>query len=214
LVLLGFASSAFKTFQLPDNKPFEGIITYGIDVSEPSAASLIGSSLTVYIKGDKNKEIQNGIPAEMTFEDASKPNASVTLLTYMGSKYLLKNDPSDSVPVTPVITYEDGSKKIAGYMCNKAEISTKEGNQALKGTVYYCADLVNGPVKAGMFKGLKGMPLEYTFTVQGITITYKANKVKAQALGDDEFTPHTSGYKPMTQDEVMQDIQENMRNSH
>lgn len=215
LALIGFASSAFRSSLSSDNTPFEGIITYGIDASDPQAAAAIGTSLILYIKGDKTKEIQSGMITQMTFEDASKPNDPVVLISCTGSRYLLKKDP-DAAPDTasPVITYEDGTKKIAGYMCNKAEISSKEDGQAIKATVYYCSDMVTSPIKVGVFKGLKGMPLEYSFTQQGVSITYKATKVKAQSLDDAEFTPHISGYKPMTQGEIMQDIQENMRNNH
>jgi len=215
LAIIGVAATAFvepKTTM--DNTAFEGIITYSIDVSEPQAAPMVGSTLTVYIKGDKLKKDKDGMFAQLEFDDANKPNKPIILINAMGSKYLVKIDTTKIDTATPQITYENDTKKIAGYVCNKAELKTTIQGEPFSTTIYYCADLVSHPIKTGPFKGLKGMPMEYTIPGPGFTMTFTATKVKKQDLTDDIFIAHTSGYKLMTMDEIRADMMQNSQNGN
>lgn len=203
IAIVGFAVSAFVSPNLSDDKgEFEGVVTYSINVSDPQYAPSVGNSLKVYIKGSKSKTVQEGGFTKMSFGDTNKPNNQVTLIDIMGSKYLIKNDTTKKDTSTPVVKYEDATKKIAGYACHKAEVTTTVQGQAVTVTVYYTEDIVSKTNNYGSFKGLKGFPLEYAASQSGITVTYTATKVSKESLTDDIFKPHVSGYKPVTAEEL------------
>ena len=214
LAIAGFSFSAFMKAQTQATSPFEGVITYSISTDNDQAAQMVGTSATFYIKGDKTKQVKDGMFSTMVFEDNNKPNHPVILISAMGNKYLLKNDTTKVDTATPVIKYIDGTKKIAGYMCSKAEVTTTMKGESVTAIVYYTADIVIKQSKNDPFRGLKGFPLEYSVSQQGVQITYSATKVKQQTLTDDVFIPHTSGYKVMTEDEIKEDIQEKMQSGN
>jgi GLPGLI family protein len=108
----------------------------------------------------------------------------------------------------------DDTKKIAGYVCHKAEMTITVQEQSSTTTVYYTEELVTEPIKGGMFKGLKGFPLEYSMPRGGVMVTYSATKVSKESLTDDTFKAHVSGYKPMTYEEIMADVQKNMQSGN
>jgi GLPGLI family protein len=214
LAIIGFGVSAFVVPNAStDGVAFEGIVTYSINADDPQVAAMAGTSMKEYVKGDKRKIVQEGVFAnKMIFMDINKPNEPVVLIDAAGSKYQLKNDTTkkEDDTITPQIKYLDGTKKIAGYSCKKAEMTITLQGQSITSAVYYTEELVSAPIKGGMFKGLKGFPLEYSLSQQGVTITYSATKVSKETLTDDVFKAHTSGYKLMTGEEIQADIQKNM----
>jgi GLPGLI family protein len=216
LAIIGFSVTAFIVPKIStDGGDFEGVITYEISVSDPQYAPMVGTSLKQYIKGTKSKQVQDGMFAKMVFNDYSKPNSQIILIDAMGSKYLVKLDTTkkDADTITPNIKYVDGTKKIAGYTCKKAEVTATVQDQSITTTVYYTEDIVTDP-KHVSFKGLKGFPLEYSVSAQGINITFSATKVSKESLPDDTFKAHVSGYKLMTQEEIMADVQKNMQSGN
>lgn len=217
LAIIGFAATAFVSPKISgDGDKFEGVITYSINVSDPQYAPMVGSSLKEYIKGTKIKQVQDGMFSKMVFTDMNKPNDKTVLIDAMGSKYLVKIDTAkkEDDTITPAIKYIDETKKIAGYTCHKAEVTVTVQDQSVTTTVYYTEDIVTEKNDASGFKGLKGFPLEYSISQQGLNVTFSATKVSKESLPDDTFKPHTSGYKLMTQEEIMADVQKNMQSGN
>jgi GLPGLI family protein len=129
----------------------------------------------------------------------------------MGNKYQLKTDPAKKKDDTkPVIKYTDETKTVAGYTCHKAEITvTGKDGQSYTTNVYYTEDLPSYSGSRDQFQGLKGFPLEYTMSQQGMNISIAATNVSKQSVTDDTFTV-PSGYKLMTAEEMQADIQKQM----
>jgi GLPGLI family protein len=218
LATLGFGITAFMA---PKSSPsaktgsdnsFEGVITFSISVDNPQAASMMqGSSVKVYMKGDRTKTmVDMGMSKQMYFTDRKTPDDPIILVEVMGNKYQLKMDKAKKDDNMPAIKYTDETKTVAGYNCHKAEVTvTGKDGQPYTSNVYYTEDLPAYAGGSGQFKGLKGFPLEYTMKQQGMNISMAATSVTKQSLSDDTFTV-PSGYKVMTQDEMQQDIQKNM----
>jgi len=210
LAVVGFAISAFVVPKTtPANDNFEGVVSYSISVDNPQMAAFIGTSMKVYIKGSKTKTLQDGMVSKTIFADHSTTDAPTILLDAMGNKYQVKNDPNKKEEKDPAIKYMDSTKTILGYTCHKAEVTATDAQgQTATSEVYYTEDIVTPPAKSGPFKSLKGFPLEYSMSQQGVKVSITATKVDKQSLTDDTFTI-PSGYKLMTMDEIRTDIQKN-----
>jgi len=212
LATIGFAVTAFVAPKISTDSSFEGIVTYSISVDNPQAASMMqGSSIKVYMKGDKSKTYSDmGVSKTTVFTDKATPDDPIILLEIMGNKYQLKNDKTKKDDSKPVIKYTDDAKTIAGYNCHKAEVTTTgQDGQSYTTDVYYTEDLPSYSGSRGQFKGLKGFPMEYSMKQQGMTISMSATTVTKQSVSDDTFTV-PSGYKLMTSEEMQADIQKNM----
>ncbi len=210
LASIGFAVSAFVAPRAtPGNDNFEGVVTYSISVDNPQMAAFVGSSMTQYVKGSKTKTLQDGMISKTIFSDRSTTDEPIVLLDAMGNKYQVKNDPTKKADKDPMIKYMDDTKTILGYTCHKAEITATDAQgQAITSEVYYTEDIVTPIAKSGPFKLLKGFPLEYSMSQQGVKVSITATKVDKQSLKDDTFTV-PSGYKLMTMEEIRADIQKN-----
>jgi GLPGLI family protein len=212
LATIGFAVTAFVAPKTSTDSTFEGVITYSISVDNPQAASMMqGSSMTIYVKGDKSKAYSDmGMEKITVFSDKNTPDDAITLLEIMGNKYQLKKDPAAKKDddKAPDIKYTDDTKQIAGYTCHKATITvTGKDGQTYATDVYYTEEIPSGG--SSQFKGLKGFPLEYAIKQQGMNISFSATKVTKQPVTDDTFVV-PSGYKVMTAEEMQADIQKNM----
>jgi GLPGLI family protein len=208
LAIIGFGVTAFVAPKASTDNNFEGIVTYSMTVDNPQAAAMMqGSSIKVYVKGNKSKAIADmGMYKRITFMDHNSAEDPITLVEAMGNKYQLKNDKTKKDEKTPDIKYTDETKQIAGYTCHKAEITmTDEQGQSITSVVYYTEDIISGPSKSGAFKGLKGFPMEYNIKTQGMTMSFSATKVDKQSVSEDTFKV-PAGYKLMTQEEMQQDM--------
>jgi len=212
LVAIGFAVTAFVAPTSSEDTTFEGVVTYSMSVDNPQAAAMMqGSSVTMYIKGDMDKTCVDAGPSKQTYiTNRSKTDSPIILIEIMGNKYQIKTDKTKKDEKDPVIKYTDETKQVAGYNCHKAEITViDEQGQANTSNVYYTEDIKVSPSKNGQFKGLKGFPLEYSMKQQGMNISISATKVDKKPISDDTFAVPT-GYKLMTKEEMMQDVQKNM----
>jgi GLPGLI family protein len=213
LAAIGFAVTAFVAPKVSTDDTFEGVVTYTMSIDNPQAASMMqNSSLKIYMKAGKVKTITDmGMQKYTTFSDKSTPDAPIILVEVMGNKYQLKTDPAKKKDDTkPVIKYTDETKTVAGYTCHKAEITvTGKDGQSYTTNVYYTEDLPSYSGSRDQFQGLKGFPLEYTMSQQGMNISIAATNVSKQSVTDDTFTV-PSGYKLMTAEEMQADIQKQM----
>jgi GLPGLI family protein len=203
----------------PVNPGFEGEIIYKINVdggNDQMAQMMQNYSIKTYIKGDKSRTESNmGMMNSITITDNKNPKQPVVLINMMGSKYQIKIDPADlknEEANQPVIKYLGGSKTIAGYACKEAQITMNDAKTGNKTTseVYYTGDLpYNTDSYESHFKGLKGFPLSYSMSQNGMNFTVQAESVKKESVPDSLFaTP--SGYKLVTKDEMQKDLMQKM----
>ncbi len=212
LATIGFAVTAFIVPKASTDSTFEGVITYSISVDNPQMASMMqGSSMKVYIKGDKTKTMMDmGMYKQIVISDRKTPDDPIVLKEVMGNKYQVKNDKTKKDEKDPVIKYSDEIKQIAGYTCHKAEVAISDDQgQPFTSSVYYTTDIPSPEEKEGQFKGLKGFPMEFSVRKQGMNILMTATTVEKKSLTDDIFAV-PSGYKLMTQEEIQADMQKNM----
>jgi GLPGLI family protein len=217
LAIMGFAVTAFVAPKVSTGDTFEGAVTYSVSVDNPQAASMMqGSTIKTYIKGTKTKTVSDmGIYKSTTIADRGTSDEPIVLVEMMGNKYQIKPDPTKKKEdKDPVIKYTDDTKTIAGYNCQKAEVTiTGDDGQSYTTNVYYTEDIVTPPAKNGQFKGMKGFPLEFSMKQRGMNMAVSATKVDKQSVSDDTFTV-PSGYKLMTREEMQADIQKNMQSGN
>lgn len=191
---------------------FEGAVTYSITMTgQPNPEAGKMSPMKIYLKGGKSKTITDMVIQTMTtITDCNAPDNPIILYDYKnGGKYQIKaGDQPKKEGIAHVIKYTADTKTIAGYICHKAEVTMTDPNgQSFSMDVYYAEDISENSCDK-KFKGLKGFPLEYTKVTGKMTVTITAISVNKQAISDDEFSV-PQGYKLVTPQEMMQDIQKN-----
>ena len=212
LFAFAFGVTAFVIPKTTDDAKFEGVITYSMTVDNAQYAQMFaGSTVKIYMKGSKTKSVTNSaMYKRIEIGDNSTTAKPILLVEAGGNKYQMKDDTSKAAAdVTPDIKYVDGTKEIAGYTCKKAEVTaTSKTGETTTADVYYTEKLPAFKGKSGI-KGLKGCALEFSVSQQGIKITMTATEVKQQSVSDDTFIV-PKGYKLVTQQEMMADMQKNM----
>jgi GLPGLI family protein len=214
LTVAGFALFAFTNILGDSN--FEGIITFDIkvDSDNPQVAQMMqGSTVKTYIKGTKSRtETNMGMMKTVTLGDSKNPDGTVSLMDIMGNKYELKADDKTKKAADdakPEIKYLDGTKTIAGYDCKEAQLTTKDkktGNSYVM-DIYYTDQLPYS--NEDRFKGLKGFPLSFNMTQNGMKINFTATAITKQSVPDSLFVI-PSGYKVMTPEEMQKDMMSHM----
>jgi len=214
LAVAGFAMFAFTNIIADSN--FEGFISYDIkiDSDNPQVAQMMqGSSIKSYIKGNKVRtETNMGMMKMLSIGDSKNPEGTAILMDIMGNKYQMKLDDKakkEAEDNKPEVKYLDGTKTIAGYACKEAQITTKDKKSGTSYTmdIYYTDQL---PFAIDdKFKGLKGFPLSYNMSQNGVKFTMTATAINKQSVPDSLFTI-PPGYKVMTQDEMQKDMMSHM----
>ena len=96
---------------------------------------------------------------------------------------------------TPVVNYVDGTKEIVGYICKKAEV-TMEGMDE-PAIFYYTEEIPPVNMRGMESLQLKGMPLEYQMSTNGMKMIMTVTEMDKQDLSDDLFAV-PAGYTEMT----------------
>jgi hypothetical protein len=145
-----------------------------------------------------------------TAEDAANMQKRTDSMRAVRRDSLEKMGLSFAAPAEPEITYTEESKKIAGLVCKKAIIKSKDRQGVMNETaVWYCPDFVMGEGftmnsqgggrmmnfnPTGMDK-IKGFPMEYEITRQnGMKIHMTVTKVQLDADIADKTFEIPKGY--------------------
>lgn len=185
----------------------EGSITYSANFEgmPPEQAGMMkGTEMKIYFKEKKSRsEFTNAFFNTITVADE---NSSTTLMDQMGQKKYFKMKKEDMEKESkknpdPKITYLDEKKTIAGYDCKKAVVESKdEKGEAHKTDVWY-TDKLQAPASGGgsrmggnPFKGLKGVPLEFSTQQGPMKIQFTATNVSTAPIADSKFEISTDGY--------------------
>jgi GLPGLI family protein len=177
-------------------------ITYDLPEEYKSQAGLLDSVLTTYIGAEFTRieqQTQNGTQISI-YNFTTKSNT--ILMDIMGKKIaILTEDP----PVEEQPKYEikeiDEKKEIAGFKCKKAIFTATKGENKSDYIIFYSEKI--SPEANSQFPGLKGFPLEYTITTQGVPVTYRAEKLTEMEVVE-ELKVVPEGYESMSVEEFMQ----------
>lgn len=185
---------------------FEGKITYEISYEElPEAiepyAAMLPKESTSYHKGKKSRTEQNTMGGQtITIVDMEK-KVGYIVMDMMGMKSAYKMEESDLEAGNKEgdkfdIKYTNETKTIAGYVCKKVEITSKDDKSV---TYAYVTDKIEGMNNSKM-NYLKGFPLEYTVKANGMEMSIKAKSISKEKVSDAFFTL-PSGYdvKPISE---------------
>lgn len=187
----------------------EGTITYDIVVntgnSNPSIADMFdGATSIVYLKGYQTRfERVSSLGVESTIVDGKTGNVTV-LKEYGEQKYMITLTPAnwkDANKKYEGITfkYEDEYKDVAGYKCQKAVGTMKDGTTI---TVFFTKDLIaNNREFEYAYKSLPGLAMEYETTIGNLKVTYTVSKVNFSIVPASKFELPKSDFRVMTYEE-------------
>jgi len=184
---------------------FEGIIVYKISYTDlPSemkgSEEMMPKSQTFYIKKEKAKfEMVTPMGTTIIFSD-SKQHTSTVLMNTMGGKYKLTFSTEDLDEIESDksskydINYLDEEKTIAGYLCKKVEVQSRDLNQTLE--IFYTEEIQPMNIKGLEGLNIKGMPMEYLIKTEEMSMTVTVDKVEEKSIGEDVFVI-PEGYQEM-----------------
>ncbi len=191
---------------------FEGIITFSISYESlpkemADAVSMLPQNQTFYIKNSKSKFVQKSSMSNTIVISDSEEKTSIILMDAMGQKYKMTIETDDLSTIENESTedinieYVEGTKSIAGYMCKKAVVKMEGFDE--QAVFYYTEEIA--PLMLSGMEGLhlKGLPLEYVISMDGMKMVMKATKVEKTTIPDATFDI-PEGYIEMPDD--MKDV--------
>ena len=197
-----FAILFISQFSLYAQSNFEGKIVYLISYKDLPAEmkdyeAMLPKEMTVQLKGNKSRVEQNQMMGRnVVVSDMDNKNGFMEM--EMGGQKLRMNISTEEFDQQESkienIEYLTETKSIAGYPCKKAIIKDDSGNLAM--TIFYTEKIKNQAQKE--FVGLKGFPLEYSMSQNGINMLMTANVVSEESISDALFEK-SEGFQDISQ---------------
>ncbi|HEY6502903.1 MAG TPA: hypothetical protein VIZ28_02905 [Chitinophagaceae bacterium] len=206
------AGILFSSFHAAGQKKLtEATITYDIVINTtnttPQAADLLdGATSVIYLKGNSSRsEMVSSLGTQSTIIDGKTGNVTV-LKDYGEQKYMITMTPenwkaSNKKYEGTTFTYENETKTIAGYTCQKAIGKLTDGSTF---TVYFTKDLI--PVNKDfqyINKNLPGLAMQYEATIGKLKVTYTVSSINLNLVPAAKFDTPKSGYRVMTYEESL-----------
>jgi GLPGLI family protein len=186
----------------------EGSVTYVMTVEglPPEQAAMMGDMETkVFFKDKKTYTEMNSMM--YSYKILNDDNGQLFVVDQMGNKYYTKTTKAELDKMAeekkdkdPKIEYTNDTKTIAGYECKKAIVTNTGKDGETKTDVWYSEKVPyvsqgGGGRRGGeMFKGLKGMPLEFSVKQGPMNIKMSAKEISFDAVPDSKFVVSTEGY--------------------
>lgn len=202
-----------STFTFAQEK--EGSVTYlmAMEGIPPEQAAMMGDMETkIYFK-DK-KSLTEMTSMMMSYKSLNDENGTLLLMDQMGNKFYTRVSKAEldknaevNKDKEPKIEYINETKSIAGYECKKAIVTATGKEGEVKMDVWYCEKIAyvsqgGGGRRGGeMFKGLKGMPMEFTIKQGPMNVKMTAKEVSLEKIPDSKFVLTTEGYTEKKLDE-------------
>lgn len=145
------------------------------------------------IKGSKTKMEMNMMGSTIIVLSDTETKTTVSYSDVMGQKYK-STTPMEEAGDVEIILVDDETKTIAGYLCKKAIMKQPDSPDV---EVFYSEELKSDALSSinPQFKKLKGIPLEYQFHQEGMSMVSTAKEVKKETLDDNVFNPPAGEYK-------------------
>ncbi len=189
---------------------FKGIIIYDVTYPgmniEPAQMANLPQKVIMTTNGElvKFDVAMTSMNQSMIIDPGAK--TTTVLLEMMGKKVMLK--PQKGTPPAgkePEVKVTPETKEIAGYKCQRAEISFgDEKSKADPIVVYFSEELGSNKLfYDNEYRTLPGIPLEFTFKMQGRNMHMVAKSIeKTRVSSKDLSVP--SGYEEMTPEQLRQ----------
>ncbi len=182
-------------------KTFAGTIKYAITYEDldPQYKSQVPTEMIMYIKDGKIRTDQ--VTPMYTMGAISLEDGSAIILmdiTMMGQKVAFEQTKEDiekakaeakeagAEEKEPVIKVTDETKTIAGYKCTKIEV-TYEGEEPMEVFVTEEIPMPASFAENSQIKGVKGVPMEYSVSQNGISMTMTVKEVKKGGVNNSMF---------------------------
>lgn len=194
----------------------EGSITYlmAMEGVPPEQAAMMGDMETKIFYKDK-KSLTEMSSMMMSYKTLNDENGSLILMDQMGNKFFTRVSKAEmdknaevNKDKEPKIEYLNETKSIAGFECKKAIVTSTGKEGEVKMDVWYSEKVPyvsqgGGGRRGGeMFKGLKGMPMEFTIKQGPMNIKMTAKEVSFDKVPDSKFVLTTEGYTEKKMDEL------------
>jgi GLPGLI family protein len=192
----------------------EGSITYLMTMEglPPEQAAMMGDMETKIVYKD-NKTYSEMNSMMMSYKTVTDDKGSLVLMDQMGNKFFMRTTKAEMDKMAegnkePKIEYTEEKKTIAGYECKKAIVTNTGKEGEVKTDVWYTEKVPyvsgGGGRKGGgeMFKGLKGMPMEFAVKNGPYNIKMTAKEVSFDKVSDSVFTLSTEGYTEKKMDDL------------
>jgi hypothetical protein len=199
----------------------EGTVLYEMKIEglPPEQASMMGDmTMKIVWKGNKYYSEQSSMMYET--KSVTDENGTLVLMDQMGNKFYMKYKPEElskesdkgSAPEYK-IEQTNETKKIAGYDCKKAIVTSKtRDGKELKIDIWYTDKIPNYYSKQknttrryqdmSYLKSINGMPMEYTILQGQMSIKVTAKEVNFNPVSDDIFKLSTDGYTEIKPDDL------------
>jgi hypothetical protein len=212
LVFIGLITVA-PTLFLFGQKDFSGIIVYNISFPDSKfdaqTMAMMPKTATLTIRGMQSRtEMSMGMGGSTTTIFDGEKMEGVTLMDIMGQKFAISTAEEDIIKemdkMPDFIVEVTGEKKeIAGYLCTKAIVKIKDGEDNGLHEAYFTDELGSGYINKNnpIFKDIKGVMLEYSFDQQGMKMLFSAVSVEKKKISDKSFEI-PEGYKNVSQEEL------------
>lgn len=192
----------------------EGSVTYVMTMEglPPEQAAMMGDMETkVYYKDKKTYSEMNSMM--YSYKILNDEKGQLFLMDQMGNKFFTRTSKEEldkmaeaSKDKDPKIEYTNETKTIAGYECKKAIVTSTGKEGEIKTDVWYSEKVPyvsqGGGRRGEMFKGLKGMPLEFSMKQGPYNIKMSAKEVSFDKVPDSVFALSTEGYTEKKLDDL------------
>lgn len=192
----------------------EGSIKYKMELTgapggDEMAAVLGNASMTIYFKNDKS--LTDMVSPVYTMKTLTDSKGVLMLMESIGQKSFTRNTKEELTKEKPkdfdpqvLITKE--KKKILGYDCTKALITTKDSRGKSSTTVMWYTDKIRCAAIAGItntdvLDKIKGTPLQIEIDRGSVKSRITAAEISVKPVPDAVFALSTAGYteKKVTQ---------------
>jgi GLPGLI family protein len=197
-----FSILFLSQFSLYAQGNFEGKIIYQISYKDLPAEmknyeAMLPKEMTIQLKGNRSRVEQNQMMGRNVVV-SDMDNKKGFMEMEMGGQKLRMNISTEEFDQQQSkienIEYLTETKNISGYPCKKAIIKDDSGNLAM--TIFYTEKIKNQAQKE--FIGLKGFPLEYSMSQNGINMLMTANVVSEESVSDAVFEK-SEGFQDISQ---------------
>jgi len=208
--LLFILLSLAVSMQAIAQKLTEGKVVYEISFPEmeldEQTKSMMPTESVIYFKDNLMRMEMKMMGMSTIVINNQKDNSATTLMDLMGNKYSIRMSAEEIEKEKEKMSlpkYEtklsNETKVIAGYKCNKAVASTKDGNEIV---IYYTKDIIAKNSNFNdQYKNVDGFPMEYQLTQNGMNMKLIAKTVSKEKVDPSMFTI-PADYKPTTKEEL------------
>jgi hypothetical protein len=185
---------------------FKGTINYKVSTPEANVQGAVPQDIKVILSGNKARiEMTMAAINQIIILD-SDAQTTVALLDVMGQKIALKPKRSaERLNREPIVEVTTETKEIAGYLCKKANIHYGDEQSKANPTVVYFTDQIgnNKIFYDNEYRTLPGIPMEFNFKMQGMSMQLVASSVEKGKVSNKDFEI-PSDYKETTPEELRQ----------